>query len=80
MPRGDEPLSSVIADLGRYTEQQIVVRDPRVAELRLGGQLDVRDDIRKSLGLLEKLAPVTARQQGEAFVLDYRQDARSGER
>lgn len=76
----DEPLSSIVADLGRYTERVIIVRDPRVAELRLGGQLNVRDDIRESLGLLEKLAPVTAHQQGDAFVLDYRQEARSGER
>jgi transmembrane sensor len=76
----DEPLSNIVADLGRYMERQIIVRDPRVAALRLGGQLNVRDDIRDSLGLLEKLAPVTAHQQGDAFVLDYRQEARSGER
>lgn len=70
----DEPLSNIVADLGRYTDLQILVRDPRLAQLRLGGQLNVRDNIQDSLGLLEKLAPVTAHQSGKTFVLDYRQD------
>jgi transmembrane sensor len=70
----DESLSNIVADLGRYTDLQIIVSDPRVAQLRLGGQLNVRDNIEGSLGLLEKLAPVTAHKSGDTFVLDYRQD------
>jgi transmembrane sensor len=70
----DESLSNIVADLGRYTDLQILVRDPRVAQLRLGGQLNVRDNIEGSLGLLEKLAPVAAHKSGDTFVLDYRQD------
>jgi transmembrane sensor len=70
----DEPLSNIVADLGRYTDRHIVVRDPRLAQLRLGGQLNVHDSIKNSLGLLEKLAPVVAHQSGDTFVLDHRQD------
>lgn len=68
----DESLSNIVADLGRYTDRRIVVRDPGLAQLRLGGQLNVHDSIKNSLGLLEKLAPVAARQSGDTFVLDYR--------
>ena len=67
----DESLSNIVADLGRYTDRRIVVRDPRLAQLRLGGQLNVHDSISNSLGLLEKLAPVTTHQSGDTFVLDY---------
>ncbi len=70
----DEPLSNIVADLGRYTDRQILVRDPRLAQLRLGGQLNVSDSIENSLRLLERLAPVAAHQSGDTFVLDYRQD------
>lgn len=69
----DESLSNIVADLGRYTDRRILIRDPRLAQLRLGGQLYVHDSITNSLGLLEKLAPVSARQSGETFVLDYTQ-------
>ncbi|MET0659942.1 MAG: FecR domain-containing protein [Steroidobacteraceae bacterium] len=69
----DESLSTIVADLGRYTDRRILVRDPRLAQLRLGGQLNVRDNIQDSLGLLEKLAPVAAHQSDGTFVLDYRQ-------
>ena len=68
----DEPLSNIVEDLGRYTDRRIVVRDARVAQLRLGGQLNVHDKIENSLALLEKLAPVAAHQSGDSFVLDYR--------
>lgn len=68
----DEPLSNIVADLGRYTDRRIVVRDPGLAQLRLGGQLNVHGSIKNALGLLEKLAPVAAHQSGDTFVLDYR--------
>ena len=70
----DEPLANVVEDLGRYSNRQILVRDPRLAQLRLGGQLNVHDNIEASLGLLEKLAPVNAHRSGDTFVLDYRQE------
>jgi len=69
----DEPLANIVADLGRYTDLKIQVRDPRVAQLRLGGQLNVHDRIEDSLGLLEKLAPVATHRSGDTFVLDFRQ-------
>lgn len=71
----DEPLANVVEDLGRYTDRQIVVNDARLAQLRLGGQLNVRGNLRDSIGLLEKLAPVTAHESAGTVVLDYRQDS-----
>ena len=68
----DEPLSIIVEDFSRYTDRHIVIRDPRVAQLRLGGQLNVRDEPKAALGLLEKLAPVVAHDNGDMFVLDYR--------
>lgn len=70
----DETLFNIVEDLGRYTDRQIVVRDQRVAQLRLGGQLDVRKDVKSSLTLLEKLAPVAVHESGNDFILDYSQE------
>jgi len=69
----DESLSNIAGDLGRYTDRKIVVSDPHLAQLRLGGQLKVRGDIKGSLGLLERIAPVAVHESGNTFILDYRQ-------
>jgi transmembrane sensor len=70
----DEPLSNIVEDLGRYTDRHIVVRDPRLAQLHLGGQLNVHNDVKASLGLLGKLAPLEVHESGNTFVLNYRQE------
>jgi transmembrane sensor len=70
----DEPLSNIIEDLGRYSDRKILVRDPRLAQLRLGGQLNVRNNINASLSFLEKLAPIAVHESGNTFVLDYRKE------
>jgi transmembrane sensor len=65
----NEPLANIVEDLGRYTDRQILVRDPHVAQLRVGGQLNVRSNINASLALLETLAPIVVHESGNTFVL-----------
>lgn len=67
----DQPLSEVLDELTRYTDQRIVIRDPRVAQLRVGGVLSLRD-VRVTLARLEKLAPLRVAESGDTFTLDYR--------
>ena len=67
----DQPLAEVLDELTRYTDQRIVIRDPRVAKLRVGGALSVRD-VRVALARLEKLAPLRVVEHGGTFTLNYR--------
>jgi transmembrane sensor len=66
----DQPLSEALDELTRYTDQRIVIRDPRIAELRVGGAVSVRD-VRAALARLEKLAPVRVVESGGTYTLDY---------
>ena len=67
----DQPLSEFLEELTRYTDQRIVIRDPRIAQLHVGGAFSVRD-VRKTLTRLEKLAPLRVAESGDTFMLDYR--------
>lgn len=55
----DEPLPSVIADVGRYSEHDIVIADPAVAELRVTGTV-FANDVESWLQSLEAALPVRA--------------------
>jgi ferric-dicitrate binding protein FerR (iron transport regulator) len=67
----DEPAPNIIADLGRYSDRQIVIRDSRLEQLRLGGQFNVRRGVRHALSELETFAPVTVDENEGKFTLDY---------
>jgi transmembrane sensor len=67
----DQPIAAVLDELTRYTDQRIVIRDPRIADFRVGGALSVRD-VRVALARLEKLAPLDVEESGGTFTLDYR--------
>ena len=69
----DEPLANIVEDLGRYTDRDILIRDPRLGHVRMGGQLSGRD-VKGSLDRIAKLAPVTVQESGNTFILDYRQE------
>ncbi len=66
-----EPLSAVIEELSRYTDQRILVGDGQLNKQRVSGALQVRD-IREALRDLEIIAPVVVREGGGAFVVDLR--------
>jgi len=55
----DEPLPSVIADVVRYSEHDIVIADPAVAELRVTGTV-FANDVESWLQSLEAALPVRA--------------------
>lgn len=66
----DQPLPEVLEELTRYTDQRIVIRNPLLNQLRVGGVLPVRD-VRVALARLQKLAPVSVTENGNTFTLDY---------
>jgi transmembrane sensor len=66
----NQPLPEVLDELTRYTDQRIVIRDPVLNELRIGGVLNVRD-VRVALARLQKLAPVEITESGGTFTLAY---------
>jgi transmembrane sensor len=67
----DEPLVNVLDELTRYTDQRIVIRDPRLAQLPIGGQFSTRN-VRGALARLEKVAAVEVTETNGTFTLDYR--------
>jgi transmembrane sensor len=67
----DEPLPNVVAELARYTDRQIIARDVRLQQLRVGGTLSIRD-VRDALINIENSAPVSVTERGNTFLLDYR--------
>jgi len=74
----DEPLPNVLDELTRYTDQRILIRDPRLADIRIGGALSTRN-VRNALAHLEKLAPIEVHESDGAFTLDYREPRAGGE-
>ncbi len=72
----DETIENVLDELTRYTDQRIVIRDPRIAERHIGGALSTRD-VRSALKHLEDLAPIDVRENNNTFTLDYRADTES---
>jgi transmembrane sensor len=66
----NQPVEAVLDELTRYTDQRIVIRDPRIADLRINGALSTRD-VRIALERLQKLAPVAITESGDTFTLAY---------
>jgi transmembrane sensor len=62
-----EPLSQAIAEIERYTDAKILVSDPNVAGLRVGGRFRT-DDLQGFLDGLQAALPVTVRRSGDGIV------------
>ena len=68
----NEPVESVLAELTRYTDQRIVIRDPRIAGLRINGALNPHN-VRESLRRLQSIEPkIEVKENNNTFTLDYR--------
>ncbi|HEU4627153.1 MAG TPA: FecR domain-containing protein [Steroidobacteraceae bacterium] len=68
----NQPVSMVLDELTRYTDQRIVIRDPRIADLRINGALNTRD-VRKALRQLQTLdSKIEVKENNNTFTLDYR--------
>lgn len=73
------PIPDVIDELTRYTDQRILIRDPRIAEIHFSGALSTRD-VRKALGRMQELAPVEVKESNGIFTLDFRPSASAGKK
>jgi transmembrane sensor len=67
-----EPLEDVLDELTRYTDRRVVIRDPRIAKMPIGGTLPTRD-VREALKRIEDLEPtIIVTEQGGQFTLSHR--------
>jgi transmembrane sensor len=62
-----EPLSRAIAEIQRYTDARIVISDPRIGTLPVGGRFKT-DDLQGFLDGLEAALPVTIRRTPDGLV------------
>jgi transmembrane sensor len=69
----NETIEHVLDELTRYSDQRIVISDPRIAERRITGMLNVRD-VRDSLRYLQDFAPIDVKETNGTFTLEYRAD------
>lgn len=74
----NQPVETVLDELTRYTDQHIVIRDPRIAGLRINGALSTRD-VRSSLRRLQIIEPkIEVKENNNTFTLDYRAQGEPG--
>ena len=60
----NEPLGDALADLGRYFPEPVVIRDPRVAQLRVSGVFRTTAN-REFLSIITALLPVDVRRRND---------------
>jgi transmembrane sensor len=67
---------TVVSELNRYTNKQILIADPRVdaAHIKLGGALGIHD-IPAALYLIQETAPVVITDNGDSYVLSFKAEA-----
>ncbi len=74
-----EPLSRFVSNLSRYTEERIVIVDPRAASQRIGGAFSIRN-LDATLARIARIAPVTVTQENGEVILGYRSSSGADER
>jgi transmembrane sensor len=62
-----EPLSAAIAEIERYTDARIVVSDPEIAKLQVGGRFRT-GDLQEFFGALQTALPVSIRRTNAGLV------------
>lgn len=67
----DTPLGDAVAEFNRYNEKQLVIADPELAELRVGGNVRTTNVI-AFVHVLERGFPVRATDLGDRIVLQRR--------
>ena len=76
LPEQGAPLTSLLDELKRYTDKQIIIRDPRVADIdiKMGGALSTRN-VKNALQKLQTVAPIEVHESDGLYTLDYRATA-----
>jgi len=64
------PLSSVIDELSRYTDTNIVIADERLRGINIVATIRV-EDIRKALHDLQGIVPIQVEETGRVFIVHY---------
>ena len=68
----NQSVETVLDELTRYTDQRIVIRDPRIAGLHINGSLSTRD-VRGALRRLQTIeSKIEVKENNNTFTLDYR--------
>jgi transmembrane sensor len=62
-----ESLADAIAEIGRYTDARIIVSDPQVAALRVGGRFRT-GDVREFFDALQTALPVSVRHTSNGLI------------
>ncbi len=75
LPEDGALLPEVLGELTRYTDERILIRDPRLAAVKVGGVFSTRN-VRNALQKLQTVAPIEVRESDGLFTLDYRVAAR----
>jgi transmembrane sensor len=70
LPPDGLPLRSLVSELRRYTDHQILTSDPRLDSMVVGGTYKTRD-VKSALQSLQDFLPVQVREDRGAYVLDY---------
>jgi transmembrane sensor len=70
-----QSFSTVVNELNRYSNKQILIADPRVdgARFKLGGALGIHD-IPAALNFIKETAPVVITDNGDSYVLTFKAD------
>jgi transmembrane sensor len=70
-----QSFSTVVNELNRYSNKQILIADPRVdgARFKLGGALGIHD-IPAALNFIKETAPVVVTDNGDSYVLTFKAD------
>jgi transmembrane sensor len=67
----DTPLTEAIAELNRYNRRQLVIADPSIATLRVGGKFRCTN-VEAFLVLLQRSFPIVTEVSGERILLKHR--------
>jgi transmembrane sensor len=71
LPVDGAPMPVVLDELARYTDQRILIRDPRVSALNVGGAFDTRN-VKRALQKLQSSLPIEVIERDGLYTLDYR--------
>jgi transmembrane sensor len=64
----DTVLAAAVAEFNRYNQKQLVIADPSIAEIRIGGNLRATN-VDAFVNVLERGFPIRADDQGNRIVL-----------